>query len=124
MRSAVHETSAEIEVEHRLVVGGREHVIHARGSKPGARPDETSVEHFFKEHRWGYGVTRRGQPTRYEVAHAIWDTYAVQEYHIDLDWGTIYGPEWAFLADATPYSTVLAAGSAICVYPGHRLEST
>jgi uncharacterized protein len=121
MRSTVREMPAEIDVEHRLVTDGREHTIRVRGSKPPTRPNETSIEHFFKEHRWGYGVTRGGQTVRYEVVHAQWDVYAVQQFSVDLDWSAVYGPEWGFLADAQPYSTVLAAGSPIAVYRGHHL---
>jgi hypothetical protein len=33
----------------------------------------------------------------------------------------VYGPEWAFLGGATPYSTVLAVGSDIAVYPKGEL---
>ena len=35
--------------------------------------------------------------------------------------GAVYGPEWGYLAQETPYSTVLAAGSDIAVYPKGQL---
>ena len=41
--------------------------------------------------------------------------------HIDLDWGRVYGPEWAILSKATPMSTVFAVGSPIAVYPKGQL---
>jgi hypothetical protein len=47
--------------------------------------------------------------------------YPVREAHIDLDWSTVYGPEWAALQGATPVSTVLAVGSSIAVYPKGQL---
>ncbi len=88
-----------------------------RGGKPACRPGPDSLEHFFKEHRWGFGVTRAGRGLRYEVAHPVWDVYPVREYRLDFDFGAVYGPEWAFLGQTTPCSTVLAAGSDIAVYP-------
>jgi uncharacterized protein len=45
----------------------------------------------------------------------------VLAYRIDLDWATVYGPEWAFLNEATPSSIVLATGSAVSVYPKGKL---
>jgi hypothetical protein len=45
----------------------------------------------------------------------------VREYRLDFDFSAVYGPEWAFLTQAAPYSTVLAAGSDIAVYPKGRL---
>jgi uncharacterized protein YqjF (DUF2071 family) len=109
-------------MEYRLEWAGRIHRITVTGSKPGVLPSETSTEQLFKEHRWGFGVTRRGQPLRYEVVHPRWEVLPVQSFHIDLDWASVYGPEWGFLATATPYSTILAIGSAIAVHPHGKLE--
>lgn len=96
---------------------GRTHRISVTADPAPFRPADDSAEHFFKEHRWGYGVTRSGRPLRYEVDHAAWDVYPIRSHSIDLDWSTVYGPEWAFLADAQPSSTVLAVGSSVRVSP-------
>jgi len=55
------------------------------------------------------------------VWHPVWAVYPVREAHIDLDWGTVYGPEWAVMQGGAPVSTVLAVGSAIAVYPKGKL---
>ena len=55
------------------------------------------------------------------MAHPTWDVYPVREYRLDFDFATVYGPEWGFLGEAAPYSTVLAAGSDIAVYPKGQL---
>jgi len=115
--STVQHTDATIGVEHRLTFGGRTHTLSMTGGKPPFRPEDTSVEHFFKEHRWGYGTSRDGRLVRYEVVHPVWDVYTVQSWGLDFDFSNVYGPEWAFLADAKPYSTVLAVGSEIQVFP-------
>jgi uncharacterized protein YqjF (DUF2071 family) len=108
-------------MDYRLRWAGRAHVLRVTGRKPAYVPPLTSDEHFFKEHRWGYGRTRRGQGIRYEVTHPVWEVFPVQSYHIDLDWGRVYGPEWEALNKATPMSTAFAVGSAICVYPKGQL---
>jgi uncharacterized protein YqjF (DUF2071 family) len=107
----------EIRLHYRLAWAGRDHHLHVSGAKPCIRPAPDSLEHFFKEHQWGFGVTRSGQGIRYEVAHPVWDVYPVREFRLDFDFGSVYGPEWSFLSDAAPISTVLAAGSDIAVYP-------
>src|SRR5262249_45011426 len=33
------------------------HTLRVVGRKPAARPAEDSLEHFFKEHYWGFGVS-------------------------------------------------------------------
>jgi uncharacterized protein YqjF (DUF2071 family) len=108
-------------MEYRLRWDGREHVLSVAGDKPIFLPGESSDEHFFKEQRWGFGRTRSGQAIRYEVAHPPWQVFAVRSYHIDLDWASVYGPEWALLNKATPMSTVFADGSGVAVYPKGRL---
>lgn len=52
-----------------------------------------------------------------DVYHPEWDVYPVREFAADVDWGLLYGPEWAVMNAAQPTSVVLAAGSEISVYP-------
>ena len=111
-------------MELRLTWAGRTHTLAVTGRKPAFTPPETGEEHFFKEHRWGFGVDRRGRPLRYEVIHPVWAVYPVQSYHVDLDWSAVYGPEWSCLQDQPPCSVVLAAGSEVAVYPKGRVGAS
>jgi uncharacterized protein YqjF (DUF2071 family) len=97
--------------------GGRGHSLTATGSKPAVRPGPDSVEHFFKEHSWGFGRTHGGKLLRYEVSHPEWDVYPVTHFHADVDWGALYGPAWATMTGRDPASVVLAVGSAVSVFP-------
>ena len=110
-----------IDMAYELDWAGRRHRILVSASDAPERPAQDSIEHFFKEHRWGFGTSGRGETLRYEVDHPHWDIYPVREHHIDLDWSAVYGPEWSFLASARPISTVLAVGSPIRVMP-HRTQ--
>lgn len=96
---------------------GRVHALHAVGAKPAVRPGPGSLEHWFKEHSWGFGTSRSGKLIRYEVNHPEWDVYPVREFKFDVDWAALYGPEWAPMNGARPASVVLAAGSAVSVFP-------
>jgi uncharacterized protein YqjF (DUF2071 family) len=118
------ETQESRTMEYRLTWAGREHVLRVTGRKPGYLPEPASDEHFFKEHHWGFGRTRRGQALRYEVAHPVWEVLPVQSYHVEMDWALVYGPEWSFLSKAAPMSTVFAVGSAIAVSPKGQLVGT
>lgn len=97
--------------------GGKVHSLTATGSKPAVRPGPDSSEHFFKEHSWGYGRTRRGKLLRYEVNHPEWDVYPVMDFKADVDWGKLYGPTWDTMTGRDPASVVLAVGSAVSVFP-------
>ncbi|MFO0799825.1 MAG: DUF2071 domain-containing protein [Gemmataceae bacterium] len=117
MTMDVQDAPAAVTARYTVEWGGRVHSLRAAGSKPAVRPGPESVEHWFKEHSWGYGTSRRGRLIRYEVSHPEWDVYPVTDFAADVDWGTLYGPAWAGMTGREPASVVLAAGSAVSVYP-------
>ena len=117
LKSRVQDTPDRLSIEHRLVWNGQTHIIRATGRKPPIRPDDTSTEHFFKEHQWGYNLNQRGELVRYEVVHPVWDVYPLESYELLFDFGQVYGPRWKWLTQATPTSTLLAVGSPVAVYP-------
>jgi uncharacterized protein YqjF (DUF2071 family) len=117
MMMAVKEMPDVVTAEYAVEWGGLTHRLTAVGSRPAVRPAPDTAEHFFKEHSWGFGVTRRGRLLRYEVNHPEWDVYTVRSFTVDVDWGALYGPEWAVMTGAVPESVILAAGSAVSVYP-------
>lgn len=117
MTMSVTEEQDRIAAEFTVRWGGQTHRLAAVGKKPAVRPVETSVEHWFKEHSWGFGATRRGRLIRYEVNHPEWDVYPVLDFQQSIDWATLYGPEWGAFTGAQPISVVLAVGSAVSVFP-------
>lgn len=118
MTSNVELRNGRIDVRHAAIIDRSENVIHVSARDETFRPAPDSIEHFFKEHAWGFGRTRGGRLLRYEVAHPEWDVYREPVIEqLDWDFGAIYGERWAFLSTALPYSLVLAAGSEIAVYP-------
>src|SRR5260370_36996261 len=118
MSSRVNDEAERLMFELRIAYGGREHLLRVVGEKPATRPMPESVEHFFKEHEWGFNRSRGGETVRYRVEHPIWDVYRVLDYRVNVDWGLLYGPEWKIMQDAKPYSTVLAVGSPPAGYSG------
>lgn len=97
--------------------GGQVHTLHAVGAKPADRPAADSLEHWFKEHSWGFGTSYRGKQIRYEVNHPEWDVWPLREFGFNVDWATLYGPHWAPMNGVQPASVVFAVGSEVSVYP-------
>lgn len=93
--------------------------------KAAVRPqaiEANSAEEFFTEHYWGY--TKRGAWTsEYEVLHPRWMMYPIVQHSIDVDFGALYGKEFASLATRAPESILLAEGSEIEVRGGERLAA-
>lgn len=117
---AVEETPDRITATCRLTWAGRQHTLSVVARKPTVLPGTDSVEHFFKEHSWGFGTDRRGRLIRYHVEHPCWEVHPVEAHRLAFDWAAVYGPEWQFLEDKAPCSVVLAAGSAVKVFPKGR----
>ncbi len=84
--------------------------------------EANSAEEFFTEHYWGY--TRRGAWTsEYAVLHPRWMIYPILQQSIDVDFGALYGNEFALLSERSPESILLAEGSKIEVRGGERIAA-
>ena len=66
-------------------------------------------------------AARNNKTVEYEVAHPMWESYRVNNYIVDCDFGSLYGPSFAYLAQAKPESVMLAEGSKISVFNKHIL---
>lgn len=117
MRSRKTVTGDAVRIEHALRVRGKWQTIDVDAQGPPAVPGEDDPSTWLKEHRWGFGQTRGGRPLSYEVVHPTWAIYRNVRAELKFDFGHVYGDAWRFLNNATPVSTLLAAGSAVEVWP-------
>ena len=77
-------------------------------------PPNSETE-FITEHYWGYNKVFENKTFEYEVTHPKWQIYSVKEYEINVDYGLVYGADFAFLNNLKPNSVMLAEGSEITV---------
>ena len=70
---------------------------------------------FITEHYWGYTKINDHKSFEYEVKHPVWDAYPVKECKVKVDFGLVYGADFAHLNNAEPLSVMLAEGSEISV---------
>lgn len=117
MESLVEAADGALHVRHALRVGGKEHTVSVIADPSTTTPAALSEAHFFKEHSWGFGISRWGRMLSYEVRHPVWATHRITDLALDWDWGVVYGDEWADLNDQQPDSKFLAVGSEIAVAP-------
>lgn len=80
-----------------------------------------SEEEFITEHFWGYTKISDLRTSEYEVAHPRWQLYPVNDYEVSVDFGRVYGNDFAFLKNKKPVSVYLAEGSEIIVKQGKKL---
>lgn len=117
------EINEMIHVKHKIYFGGKIYSITVEGENKPYLPSKDSLEHFFKEHEWGFGQLKKGGTVIYRVEHPYWNIYPVKNYFFDFDFGKIYGNEWEFLNSLKPFNITLAAGSAVKVFPPKKLDS-
>lgn len=80
-----------------------------------------SEEEYITEHYWGYTKISELRTSEYGVEHPRWEIYPVKNHIIDVDFGAIYGEEFAFLKNEIPKSVFLAEGSEIKVKAGRLI---
>lgn len=112
-----------IDTEYRWEKGAREHRFAVVPATEGDLPAPGSHAEFITEHYWGYTRRGPGRTDEYQVTHPQWPHFAVNSHVIDVDFGAVYGSEWADLSQANPHSVIFARGSEIAVYPGSRLTA-
>lgn len=105
------------EFETRLRWGGETHMLSLLVGPEKGVPASDTQAHFFKEHKWGFGVDHSGRTLRYKVLHPYWRVRPVLETKLRFDWGKVYGPHWTFLNSEEPHSSHFAVGSKVAVFP-------
>jgi uncharacterized protein len=107
-------TAGTTTVEHRFAKGSS---LSVTASRDAAVPPPESAGFWLTDHALGVGTRRDGTAVLYRVEHPTWALHEVLDTRLDVDFGGVYGPEWAWLANATPSHVTLAAGSAVTVSP-------
>ena len=75
----------------------------------------TFIEEFITEHYWGYSRLKGNKTNEYRVEHLQWKTHPVINYHVDCDFGTMYGKDFDGLNQRQPDSIFFAEGSEIII---------
>ena len=107
--------AASVDVSYSFACGAGRGEMSVEADPGTWQPGQHTPEHWFKEHKWGYGVGRSGRTFRYEVQHPMWACRKVRSHSIDVDWDGLYGERWRPLIERKPISVVLALGSPIKV---------
>lgn len=82
---------------------------------PSAPITDGSEAEFITEHYWGYTRIDAKKTSVYQVEHPRWEVYPVISHNVHVDFGRVYGEEFALLNALTPQSVFLAEGSDIIV---------
>jgi uncharacterized protein len=119
MQCSVTDEGATRRLDLHIELGERTHAMTLRGDSHTVVPPVDSLEHFFKEHEWGFGSDGDGGVVIYRVHHPVWAVYptALDRLELAVDFGELYGAPWDALDRLAPRHVAFAVGSEIAVYP-------
>jgi hypothetical protein len=115
----VSEAERRRTIDMRIELGERVHSMRLVGHMPAVVPERDSIEHFFKEHEWGFGRDGDGGVVVYRVEHPHWACWATSpdDLELDVDFAELYGEPWSELDRRRPFHVAFAVGSEITVWP-------
>jgi uncharacterized protein YqjF (DUF2071 family) len=102
-----------VRVWHRFAGGSS---LRVDGAAAATVPEEGTAAHWLTDHSLGLGRRRDGRTLVYHVAHPTWALREVTDVYVDVDFASVYGPQWAWLATAEPSHLSLAVGSEVSVF--------
>jgi uncharacterized protein YqjF (DUF2071 family) len=114
------DNGSNCEVGYEWKFKGQWNKIGVVTDKRSKKISDNSCESFFADHYWGYTKHRNSKTYEYHVEHLRWETLKVLSYHVDCDFGTLYGEPFAFLNNEKPKSVLMTKGSEIRVE--HKTE--
>jgi uncharacterized protein YqjF (DUF2071 family) len=120
MESRTASMGDELVVEHRWRWRDRRYFLRMTADQNSEASQADGQAHNLFGRRWAYGRNRRGEPIVLRVEHPPWALRQVRTFDFDVDYGALYGPEWAILNDRPPSSAYLAVGSPVSIYPPGR----
>ncbi|CAN5220528.1 DUF2071 domain-containing protein [soil metagenome] len=105
----------EIALDYQMKAHGASARIRVVSGAAVPPPASNSLEHFFKEHEWGYGRFHSGHTLMYRVRHPHWRVHPIKKIDWEIDFAGLYGEEWGFLEEQKPFSAIHAEGSPVTV---------
>ena len=106
-------------VEYTVERGGRTHRLTATGGCRTECPSDGDAG--FLESECAFNRTRGGGLMRFGIARPPWEVHPLRSFRADVDWGALYGPEWAAMTGREPVSALLVRGSEVTVHAPRRI---
>lgn len=97
------------------------HSLRVEAGNKASDMQPGSEAEFITEHYWGYTRLGPAATAEYAVQHPRWQVYTVKSHAIDVDFGRVYGKDFAHLGQQQPASVMLAEGSEIAVMRGRKI---
>jgi uncharacterized protein len=117
MNSEIEFKHGKVFLSHTIRIKGKQQSLKIEAEDKLLMPPESSTEHFFKEHEWGFGKTKKGETLVYRVEHPFWEVYPVANFDMNFNFAEVYGEKWKILDNQEPFNVIFAKGSAVKIFP-------
>ncbi len=98
-----------------------EHMIRVVGTKPPVRTTDQSLETWLTERPFVFGLDKNNSPRVHEVIHPRWSIHESVDADFRTDFGTLFGPDFAFMSTTRPRHTMLSPGSSAAMFPAQEV---
>ncbi|CAM4150084.1 YqjF family protein [Flavobacterium weaverense] len=103
-------------------INNKWNTIQVETEKNAVEIEPNSEAEFITEHYFGYNKVNENETIEYQVTHPRWQQYKVISNTSVIDFGGVYGKEFAFIKDLEPSSVFLAVGSAITIEVKRKIK--
>ncbi|NJW51689.1 DUF2071 domain-containing protein [Salinimicrobium oceani] len=108
----VKETDASLQVKYSWQLNEEEQSFKVRSNQLAAPYDKDTEAAFVLDRPYGY-VKSDEKTFEYEIKHAAWHLYTVEEYSINVDFSRQFDPAFNVLNSQVPHSVILTEGSTL-----------
>jgi len=116
MQPVWRERADIVEMTYRFDRAGREQRLRAVGEMPPVELGEDTPEDFLMDRGWRYGRRRDGSLVRARIERPVQSVYSVREHYVTVQWASVYGEQWAFLAKAEPTAVLFSPREPVTLY--------
>lgn len=116
MQPVWQERADTIQLTYRFDRAGREQRLRAVGTKPPVMPAPDTPAAFLMDRDWRFGTRGDGSLVRARIDRPVEPVHPVREHYVTVRWASVYGDDWAFLADTEPSVVLLTPGAPLALH--------
>ena len=110
-------------IEYRWGKSKMDNVLSVTAGRDSHQIKQNSETEFILENYLGFAKVNNQKTNQYIVKHPRWHLYNVEDFDVNVNFGSIYGPSFEFLSKLKPHSVLLVEGSEVAIEHKKTLKS-
>lgn len=113
MRALESSRADMLELEYEAQFAARSHRVQVKAKPEALAVDRDTLAYAMVQRPFVYSRAKDGGLARCDLDHSPWRVHEVLESQIEVDYGALYGEEWADLSEIAPLAVTLVEGSTV-----------